>query len=85
MGGTTVAELAVLGHSESVYRLVLVKLIDYVYTETSCVRTFLPFLETISLFLQKVLSFSEELHESCLLVDLYSKDRAFQGYRRCVF
>ena len=52
MGGTAVAELAVLGHSESVYRLVLVKLIDYVCTETSCVRTFLPFLETEPLLLE---------------------------------
>ena len=76
----SVAELSVLSHAKSVYRLVLVKLVYYGRTVASLVRAVCPFFETVCLLLEKVLSLCKELHESGLLVDLHGKSRTLQGH-----
>ena len=82
MSGTSVTELSVLYGSKSVYRLILVQLVNDVCTVASLVRTFYPFFETITLFLQQILSLMEELHQAGLFVYLHGQDLAFKSYSR---
>ena len=77
-------KLSVLGHTDSVDRLILIELINDGRAETSCIRTGSPFLKTVRFLFQEVLALGKELHQTALLVDLYGQSRAFQGNIRRV-